>query len=1229
MSLFTSILDVTLSVAAEGAKGLPTTAAGALPSQIKIFGWGATTLGGQAEAASHNLSPYAALAAVGIGVAVVALLPEAAILGAASAVATAALPYLGGAISHAALSTIIGAVFEVGIAGIVESAVAPSLEQLIGPNNDLGWALGKGLDSLGDSFRDLMPDWFSSPSDLFQHGPKSISPLVLDLNGDGISVTKLGFDSDKSIVYFDMDNDGFAQRTAWVTGGDGLLCVDLNNNGLIDNQSELFGNNPNIYDGYQIAKTDGFLALKAYDSNNDNKITSADTQFSKLRVWVDADRDGITDVGELKTLSQLGITQINLASTTTPSLYINANPVTATSTFIQSGVSKAIGDVWFSTDARDTQYIGNASLNSNLLFLPTLKGFGAIKNLHIAMSQDASLLTMVQTFYQNWNSTKFGSTTVDVQVRDILFKWAGVDTASASTYSNYALYGFDSREVLFMQKITGTPYDPSQIDSWLGITAQTYMTHSAFQQMAESYRDQLILQSGGESFYSSPPLHDIATGTLTPGVVSSTAISGLASPAQASGNPSGYWKAVLNFLFETKLPEEFLASEKSAILSAMSASGVSTGWDAMVADIRDDYTPTMLRESGGVTYQYQDLYRVGGEGGEQITTLDGNDIINGRAGDDVIYSGFGNDKVIYEAGFKKVIEPDTSVSGGNDEIVVKRTMTASDATFARTNVTDLDISLKGTLAVRVEKGLSNPFAAYEKISFKDGTSIDLTQFHDVIGTSAANTLNGLDNAKLLDDVIKGGAGNDTLNGLLGNDYLYGEADNDTLNGGAGNDRLEGGSGNDTYQYSNGSDQGSDVIRDDSGTDIIVLGSTYLSSNITLQRVGDYGLAIMSGTNKLITIEDQFASSSTAIETLKYGNGTTLNLLTTNYTYNGTNDNDTVSGVSFGGGINDILNGFGGMDSLSGLAGNDTLNGGTGTDFLYGGAGNDTYIVALNEGADYIYDQAGTDIIQFTGTGLTNANLTIEKYYDDLLIKFSGTLTATVQGYFSLGSEIETLKFSDNTTKNLTTMSWALNGTAASETLTNSTGFHRDVINGYDGDDTIYGNAGNDTLSGGNGNDTIYGGADSDVLNGNNNDDILYGDAGNDTLNGGSGIDYLYGGDGNDILNGNAGVDYLSGGLGSDIFDFNTDSLGSVDTITDFSVSQLDKLDIKDILVGYSATQSLIDNFVSFTNSGGNTVMSVDRDGTGTAYASQAIATISGVTNLDADTLLSSGQLIAA
>jgi len=71
---------------------------------------------------------------------------------------------------------------------------------------------------------------------LFGQAEQTASPLVLDLNGDGVKA--LGISAG---VYFDHDGNGFAQLSGWVSPDDGLLVWDRNGNGQIDDGSELFG----------------------------------------------------------------------------------------------------------------------------------------------------------------------------------------------------------------------------------------------------------------------------------------------------------------------------------------------------------------------------------------------------------------------------------------------------------------------------------------------------------------------------------------------------------------------------------------------------------------------------------------------------------------------------------------------------------------------------------------------------------------------------------------------------------------------------------------------------------------------------------------------------------------------------------------------------------------------------------------------------------------------------
>ncbi|NJL88994.1 MAG: DUF4347 domain-containing protein [Coleofasciculaceae cyanobacterium SM2_1_6] len=105
------------------------------------------------------------------------------------------------------------------------------------------------------------------------------------------------------------------------------------------------------------------------------------------------------------------------------------------------------------------------------------------------------------------------------------------------------------------------------------------------------------------------------------------------------------------------------------------------------------------------------------------------------------------------------------------------------------------------------------------------------------------------------------------------------------------------------------------------------------------------------------------------------------------------------------------------------------------------------------------------------------------------------------------------------------------------------GAGNDVIRGGKGRDFIKGGAGNDRLSGGKGNDVIFGGAGKDIiyggqgndfLSGGAGDDLIYGEQGNDVMAGGAGDDRLYGGAGNDQICGCDGDDEVYGGQGNDI-----------------------------------------------------------------------------------------------
>jgi hypothetical protein len=149
-------------------------------------------------------------------------------------------------------------------------------------------------------------------------------------------------------VTFDVQGQGSGlMKTGWTDGKDGLLVLDLNGDGKINDGTELFGGSTKLANG-SIAK-DGFEALKQYDSNQDNVIDAKDAVFSNLKLWVDANHDAITDGGELHALSEFNVLSINLNANNGSSLD-NGNLFGLMSNWTSTdGQTHQLTDVWFNT----------------------------------------------------------------------------------------------------------------------------------------------------------------------------------------------------------------------------------------------------------------------------------------------------------------------------------------------------------------------------------------------------------------------------------------------------------------------------------------------------------------------------------------------------------------------------------------------------------------------------------------------------------------------------------------------------------------------------------------------------------------------------------------------------------------------------------------------------------------------------------------------------------------
>lgn len=165
------------------------------------------------------------------------------------------------------------------------------------PDDGLAW----------QNCRDLEAFWDDSP----ECTCSDPSPILVDISGNGFALSNR-----LKGVMFDVNNDGIKNQVPWTTNqtDDAWLALDRNDNGIIENGAELFGNftpqppSPN---------KNGFLALAEFDKpinggNGDGQVTQDDSVFSALRLWQDSNHNGVSEPSELHTLVALGLSTLDL-----------------------------------------------------------------------------------------------------------------------------------------------------------------------------------------------------------------------------------------------------------------------------------------------------------------------------------------------------------------------------------------------------------------------------------------------------------------------------------------------------------------------------------------------------------------------------------------------------------------------------------------------------------------------------------------------------------------------------------------------------------------------------------------------------------------------------------------------------------------------------------------------------------------------------------------------------
>ena len=516
------------------------------------------------------------------------------------------------------------------------------------PHSDIGTWEVEGLPI------DLSGAMNSGTNAPFISSKKNSSPLILDLDGDGIEITVLS-----GAITFDHDADGVRTGTAWAGADDGLLVLDLDGNGLIDSGRELFGNNSLLANGQKA--DDGYAALLALDANADGLIDALDAEFAALRVWRDLDQDGVSDAGELQSLEEAGISQIDLNKTTFTHTLADGTRLDGQGSFTLNGQTHTYTDAWFAENPFYREFSTTIESSSSTGVLPDMQGSGAVRDMREAAVLSPALADLLAQFT--------AASTRDAQralLDPILKAWA--DTSDFVTLSDWAAAGntvtFDlhqldaeqaavwSKRIAVLEAFNGQNYaslkTTGTTNVWTGSTRQRLLTESwaalegsvygalALQTRLKPYLDRidLVIDEAGMRWDGAglQTLLDERHGLDARQALLDLA--DLALYAEAPLTAAGVDAQALLRTWVAELPA------RSSVLGELREMGLALGFGTVANDwLEGTASADALYGAGGD----DELLGLGGD--DALWGEDGNDLLRGAAGHDTLDGGAGNDQL--------------------------------------------------------------------------------------------------------------------------------------------------------------------------------------------------------------------------------------------------------------------------------------------------------------------------------------------------------------------------------------------------------------------------------------------------------------------------------------------------------------------------------------------------------------------------------------------------------
>ena len=230
-------------------------------------------------------------------------------------------------------------------------------------------------------------------------------PLIFDLNGDGIKTSL----SPHQGIYYDYNNDGFAEKLSWSAYGDGVLVADTNNDGKIQGSGDILTS----------------LTLASYDTNFDGKINYQDEYFNNLKI--------MDEEYNLYSLEEAGISSINLDYQNVNFTEENGNECKKIATYTKTnGQELQYGEYLVQTNPQNAIELNKLEETEAVSALPDIDNSGTVYSLHQAMLRDNELQTLVTSFTTETNDNVRMNL-----LEQIILKWTGAENVETDSRGDY------------------------------------------------------------------------------------------------------------------------------------------------------------------------------------------------------------------------------------------------------------------------------------------------------------------------------------------------------------------------------------------------------------------------------------------------------------------------------------------------------------------------------------------------------------------------------------------------------------------------------------------------------------------------------------------------------------------------------------------------------------------------------------------------------------------------